>query len=96
MQTVGDQRILGLQQLQPQRRGSPAMSTASACVGDQFLEIGALGRTGRGFAPARQAVLEFRKPLVEPRSASGGVRWVIVTAPERRLASVASDGLLEA
>ena len=72
MQAVGDQRILGLEQRQPQPVGVAfgQVNGFGLCF-DQPGQIGTLMRIWRQTTPARQAVLEFRQPLVKPSRRQG-------------------------
>jgi hypothetical protein len=96
VQPVGDQRILGLQQRQPQLVGvAPSRSTASAC---SAISVRGRSRSAASGA-ARASASGCPSTPPDPCRARGRQRRRQVRdrhRADRRLASVASDGLLEA
>ena len=72
MHPVGDQRIFGLEQFQPQGgRLLPAHIDQCGLLGNQRLKIRALGRDRRQCAPAGQAVFQLDQALVKPGLGQG-------------------------
>ena len=65
-------------------------------LGDQRFQIGAVVVVIFDLRQRCRLSFSSCRPLYRPACATGGVRWVMVTAPERRLASDASDGLFAA
>ena len=68
METFGDQRPFGFQQLQPERVDIARVHIDRIrLIADQLFKIVALAILGQHFAPAFQAVLEVDQTLVQPR-----------------------------
>ena len=97
VQAVGDQGAFGLEQRQPERVGVGRVHVDRVgLLRDQLGEVGAVGGVRRQGAPAVEAVLQVHEALVEAGLRQRRGQVADGDGVERRLASVASDGLLAA
>ena len=91
MEPVGNERTLGLEHGEPEPvRIRPVEVDSRSLIADETGEIGTGGVTCPSLTPARQAILEFGKPLVEPR---GSQRWREVGDDHRVRAALGQRGL---